>query len=128
MGPELRTVPRAPHLFPKPLRRRRAFPNEVPQVPGVSTSTKPYQATRLAWAVLLPPRTLAQIVDFRIAFRVTDHHTFLTAPPSAHRCPAPGGPRSSSASCSRPRADAAAELRSHPSPRTSPSRGRTSRH
>src|SRR6266849_1562677 len=53
--------------------------------------------------------------------------TFLTAPPSAHRGPAPAGPRSSSADRSLPPAAAAASPRSLPGPHTSPSSGRTLR-
>src|SRR6266581_5773540 len=51
--------------------------------------------------------------------------TFLPAPPSARRGPAPAAPRSSSAVRSLPPADAAAWSRSLPDPHTSPSSGRT---
>src|SRR2546427_178451 len=51
--------------------------------------------------------------------------TFLPAPPSARRGPAPAAPRCSSAVRSLPPVGAIAGSRSLPGPRTSPSSGRT---
>src|SRR5438445_662880 len=101
---------------PSPQRRFVPFPPLVPPAPTVHPISP--QARRS----LSPVSSRTTRTASRSARGPT---TFLPAPPSARRGPAPAAPRCSSAVRSLPPVGAIAGSRSLPGPRTSPSSGRT---